>query len=175
MLQNLYNRFFSVDWCRPWIIWLIRYFSGQEEIKVVRDAIKQYWPDGIVDEKIKLTSEGDFPKCYQFVLSRAPFRKGNERYDTVRMRLMTTKILQSMSHLGWKVINNKKVTTAAVCLLTHNIMFSQSFAKAWCPVKLDRFCSRRLIRKEELGYIFSVFCGVLFETEVGICLVCQVS
>lgn len=79
-------------------------YPGQEEIKVVRDAIKQYWPDGIVDEKIKLTSEGDFPKCYQFVLSGAPFRKGNERYDTVRMRLMTTKILQSMSHLGWKLL-----------------------------------------------------------------------
>lgn len=79
------------------------FLSGRREIKAVHEAVEQYWSAGIIDEKIKFTPEGQFPKCFRITLAGTPFKKGNERAETVRMRIMVTKVIQSLSHLGWKV------------------------------------------------------------------------
>lgn len=82
--------------------------TGKIELDIVRNAIIQFWPNGIQREGPKNLDpehppEVGQPKCYRFKLVGYPFTIGGSKENSTAARRMATSMLFNLYNAGWKV------------------------------------------------------------------------
>lgn len=87
---------------------IICFYAGKAELDAVRNAITQYYINGLQEEKAKNLNPDNPdpgpPKCYKFKLNGFPFTIGSSKELSMSVRRMATKILFDLYNYGWKLL-----------------------------------------------------------------------